>query len=96
MADELKDLSLEIEAAMDNCIRNSDIKLHLRDFKYLVARVRDSKRKVFGALKSLSNNTIGVVNNTKLPTMAILQIVVCLNSEQRLRPHVEQISVDTL
>ena len=51
MADELKDLSLEIEAAMDNCIRISDIKLHLRDFKYLVARVRDSKRKVFGALK---------------------------------------------
>ncbi|KAL4621629.1 hypothetical protein ACB092_06G242900 [Castanea dentata] len=51
MVDELKDLSLEIEAAMDNCIRNSDIKLYLRDFKYLVARVRDSKRKVFGALK---------------------------------------------
>uniref|UniRef100_A0A7N2MDF9 Uncharacterized protein n=2 Tax=Quercus lobata TaxID=97700 RepID=A0A7N2MDF9_QUELO len=51
MADELKDLSLEIKAAMDNCIRNSDIKLHLKDFKYLVARVRDSKRKVFGALK---------------------------------------------
>jgi hypothetical protein len=49
--DELKDLSLEIEAAMDKCTKNSEIKFYLRDFKYLVELLRDSKRKVFGALK---------------------------------------------
>ncbi|KAF5466983.1 hypothetical protein F2P56_016860 [Juglans regia] len=49
MVNELKDLSTEIEAAMENCT-NNDIKYYLRDFKDLVARVKDSKGQVFGAL----------------------------------------------
>ncbi|XP_059459238.1 uncharacterized protein LOC132188725 [Corylus avellana] len=50
MADELEGLSREIEEAMDRC-RDKDIKYYLKDFKGLVARVRDSKGDVFRALK---------------------------------------------
>ncbi|KAG6669718.1 uncharacterized protein LOC122287324 [Carya illinoinensis] len=49
MANELKDVSTDIEVAMENCTYN-DIKYYLRDFKDLVARVKDSKGQVFGAL----------------------------------------------
>lgn len=50
MAGELMDLTREIEAAMDKCA-NNDIRYCLRHFKDLVAQVRDSKGRVFGALK---------------------------------------------
>ncbi|XP_062155269.1 uncharacterized protein LOC133863341 [Alnus glutinosa] len=50
MADELEGLSREIVEAMDRC-RDKEIKYYLRDFKDLVARVRDSKGDVFRALK---------------------------------------------
>ncbi|XP_050249942.1 uncharacterized protein LOC126697128 [Quercus robur] len=51
VTDRLKDLSLQIEATMDLCAKNSDFQFYfLKDFKVMVAQFRHSKRVVFDAL----------------------------------------------
>ncbi|KAM4094426.1 hypothetical protein ACB094_06G194400 [Castanea mollissima] len=51
VTDRLKDLSLQIEATMDLCAKNSDFQFYfLNDFKVVVAQFRHSKRVVFDAL----------------------------------------------